>query len=126
MMMMMMVLLVVVVVVVMMSQARNGPWNYLGSELFQAHNQMCILQLAIIWMFFLAITPVIAPDYSSTGLHYNLKEHATRDAILGQKIDIINFHSPKRNRNRKMPQQKQMLSASMGPEKKTQRTPQNL
>ena len=73
----------------------------LGSELFQAHNQMCSWQS---FGCFFAITLVIAPDYSSNGLHYNLKEHATRDAILGQKSDIIKGNSPKRNQNPKTPQ----------------------
>ena len=98
----------------------------LGSELFQAHNQMCILQLAIIWMFFLAITPVIAPDYSSNGLHYNLKEHATRDAILGQKI---RHHQRPQSQKKPKPENTTISSASnsMGTkETKTQHSSQNL
>ena len=47
--------------------------------------------------YFYAVARVIAPDYSSNGLHYNLKERATRDAILGQKSDIIGINASKRN-----------------------------
>ena len=64
----------------------------LGSELFQAHNQMCSWQS---FGCFFAITLVIAPDYSSNGLHYNLKGHATRDAILGRR---------RKNRHHQRPQ----------------------
>ena len=54
------------------------------------------VQLAIIQRIF-AITQVIAPDYSSNGSHYDLKEVATRDPILGQKSDIIGINASKRN-----------------------------